>query len=311
MKNNYILEVTGLNKSFCGKKVIDNVSFKFCAGDVFGFLGSNGAGKTTIIRMILQLIKADSGTVKVNGYDIKENFLQAIQGVGAIVETPSFYADLSGYQNLVQIANLHPGLPKSRINEVLEVVGLTRRAKDKAKTYSLGMRQRLGIARALLNHPKLIFLDEPTNGLDPQGIIEVRAMISQLAIEQGITFFITSHLLYEVEQVCNKVAILHQGKIITEGQVKELLKSDREVAQVYTREGVKAANLLEKLDYVRSVRVLANGIEVEMIKGNSGRLISLLVSESVIVDYIVPKEQSLEGLFIQLTKGGESYVELN
>lgn len=309
METGYVLEVDGLSKSFGRKKIIDDVSFKVNAGDVFGFLGPNGAGKTTIIRIILQLVHADSGSVVINGYDLKKDFVQAIRSVGAIVETPSFYTDLTGYQNLVQIANLHPGIPKSRIDEVLAIAGLTGRARDKVITYSLGMKQRLGIARALLNYPRLVFLDEPTNGLDPQGIIEVREMISQLALEQDITFFITSHLMHEVEQVCNKVAILDQGKIITQGMVKELLKSDREIVQFHTREQDQAASLLGQLDYVKSHRPLAIGLEVELAKGYSGKLNHLFSSHNIVVDYIIPKEQNLEELFIQLTKGGKSHVK--
>jgi ABC-type multidrug transport system ATPase subunit len=175
---------------------------------VFGFLGPNGAGKTTTIRMILGLIKADSGSAEINGYDTKKDFLKAISSVGAVIKTPEFYSYLSAYQNLALIRNLHPNVPKKRIGEILDIVGLADRAADKVDTYSLGMKQRLGIARALLNYPKLVILDEPTNGLDPQGIKEVREMILQLALEQDITFFISSHLLTRGRLLLAKVMSL-------------------------------------------------------------------------------------------------------
>jgi len=216
-----VLEVFRINKSFGSKRVVSDLSFNVAKGDIFGFLGPNGAGKTTTIRMMLGLISIDSGSVKINGFDIRKNFSQAIGRVGAVVETPNFHLYLSGYRNLKLVANLHPEVPKSRIEEVLEIVGLASRAGDKVKTYSLGMKQRLGLARALLNQPSLVFLDEPTNGLDPQGIIEIREMISQLAIEQDITFFITSHQLHEVEQICNKVAILKEGRLLAKVPVPQ------------------------------------------------------------------------------------------
>jgi ABC-2 type transport system ATP-binding protein len=305
MRKKNVLEVSHINKKYGDKKVVSDLSFQVSEGDVFGFLGPNGAGKTTTIRMILGLISKDSGTVKMNGFDIVENFNQAISQVGAVVETPKFYSYLSGYHNLRLIANLHPELPKSRVEEVLEIVGLSQRGKDKVKTYSLGMRQRLGLAMALLNHPKLVFLDEPTNGLDPQGMIEIREMISQLAIEQDITFFITSHLLYEVEQICNKVAILKEGHLITQSPVKELLNTKNEKVEIITNEVSAALGILKDRSFVKSVAQAENGLMVELDKGCSSQLNQLLVSQQIKVDYLIPKHQSLEQLYIGLTEGGK------
>lgn len=305
MSKRNILEVSHINKSFGNKKVVSDLSFSVIQGDVFGFLGPNGAGKTTTIRMMLGLITMDSGSVYINGYDIKENFNRAISKVGAVVETPKFFPYLSGYHNLRIIAKLHPELPETRIDEVLEIVGLASRAKDKVKTYSLGMRQRLGLARALLNHPSLVFLDEPTNGLDPQGMIEIRAMISQLAIEQDITFFITSHLLYEVEQICNKVAILKDGKLIAQSPVKELLETQKEQVEIVTREVSKASRILQGSSSIQSIVSSANGLVVEIDKGLSSEINRLLVSQQVKVDYLIPSNQSLEQLFIEITEGGQ------
>ncbi|UUI42043.1 ABC transporter ATP-binding protein [Oceanobacillus oncorhynchi] len=218
-----LLETHKLTKSFQGKTIIDNLNLNIKKGDVYGFLGRNGQGKTTTIRMLTGLIFPDSGEVVINGLNIRGDFKQAISQIGAIVENPVFYDYLSGYENLSLMVNLIPGIGKEKINEVLELVGLTRRAKDKVAAYSLGMKQRLGIANALLNDPQLIILDEPTNGLDPQGMIEIKEMILQLSSKKEITFFISSHLLHEVSQICNRVGILNDGKLLAEGDVSELI----------------------------------------------------------------------------------------
>lgn len=301
-----VLEVSRINKSFGDKKVVSDLSFSVMKGDVFGFLGPNGSGKTTTIRMLLGLIAMDSGSVKINGYDTKTDFNRAIGKVGAVVETPKFYPYLSAYHNLRLIANLHPELPESRIEEVLEIVGLASRAKDKVKTYSLGMKQRLGLARALLNHPGLVFLDEPSNGLDPQGMIEIREMISQLALEQDISFFITSHLLYEVEQICNKVAILKEGRLITQIPIKALSASQNEKVEIITGQIGPAMEILRGRSIVKSITPSAQGVTVEIEKGCSDRINQLLVSQQVAVDYLIPKNQTLEELFIKLTEGGKN-----
>lgn len=221
-----LLETRKLSKSFQGKTIIDNLEIKIKKGDVYGFLGRNGQGKTTTIRMLTGLIFPDSGEVWINGLSLKSDFKRAISQIGAIVEYPTFYGYLSGYENLSLMANLIPGINKAKIAEVLDICGLTSRAKDKVSTYSLGMKQRLGIANALLNDPQLIILDEPTNGLDPQGMIEMKEMISQLSSEKNITFFISSHLLHEVGQICNRVGIINDGKLLAEGEVSELIDNN-------------------------------------------------------------------------------------
>jgi len=235
MISNPLLETRNLTKSFRGRKIVDNLNLKVMKGDVYGFLGRNGQGKTTTIRMITGLIFPDSGDVMINGYNLKTDFKRAISQIGAIVESPTFYDYLSGHENLSLMANLVPGLNKSRIDEVLEIVRLTNRAKDKVKTYSLGMKQRLGIANALLNNPQLIILDEPTNGLDPQGMKEIKEMIVQLSSEKNITFFISSHLLHEMQQLCNRIGIINDGKLLVEGSIKELVgnPTDNSLEKLY------------------------------------------------------------------------------
>lgn len=201
-----VLEIKNLSKKFNNITAVNRVNLQLEKGDTFGFLGPNGAGKTTTIRMILGLVHSDGGEIYINGIDTRKNFKKAIEKVAAIVETPRFYPYLSAYKNLELIANLHGDIPASRIYELLELVGLKDRSKSKVKTFSLGMKQRLGIARALINDPDFVILDEPTNGLDPQGIREVRDLIRFLNAEKNITFFISTHILSEVKQICNKVA---------------------------------------------------------------------------------------------------------
>lgn len=208
-----LLEVSEISKSFRNVQVVEDMSFKVYEGDVVGFIGPNGAGKTTIIRMILNLIHRDGGTVKIGGYNIDHEFGQAMKKVGAIVENPSFHGNLSGYKNLKLVANLN-NVTEQRIWEVLNLVQLQARAKDKVKEYSLGMKQRLGIAISLLKKPELLILDEPTNGLDPQGIRDMRTMIKELAKKEKIGLLISSHILHELEQVCTRFLILNKGKLL-------------------------------------------------------------------------------------------------
>lgn len=298
----YILEISHLTKSFAKHQVLKNVSLQVPRGQVFGFLGPNGAGKTTLIRVVLGLIRPEQGTVLLAGYNTRTEFKKAIAKVGAVVETPKFFDALSGYQNLILVKNLHRHVTAARIQEVLELTGLTERADDKVATYSLGMKQRLGIARALVNYPELIFLDEPMNGLDPQGIIEVRALIQALR-RQGITVFITSHLLHEVEQVCDQIAIIQNGAIITQGRLDELLRQETEVVEIYTSQPAAAAERLQKVSYVKKCSVCEDRLLVEIEKGASAALNRLLVTDNLQVNYLIPRKHSLEEFFIELAYG--------
>lgn len=301
-----IIEVTGLSKSFGKRKVIDNIGFSVEEGDIYGFLGQNGSGKTTTIRMLLNLIRPDAGEIKLNSFDLKKDFFNAIKEVGAIVEIPKFYTYLSGRRNLLLMANLIPGIVNTKVDEALDMVGLSERSNDKVKTYSLGMMQRLGIANALLNDPKMVILDEPTNGLDPQGMKGIRDIICALASEKKITFFLSTHLLYEVEQVCNKVAILHQGKILAEGMVKELLDIDFESLEVYTPHFDKLKETTKNLHYIRSVDRFEKGAKLKLERGYSAELNRYLISNNIDVEYLIPRTQSLESYFINLTGGGNN-----
>lgn len=215
-----ILKCENLKKQVKNKVIVENISFSVNDGDVIGLIGANGAGKTTIIKLILGLIKLTEGKVHINGFDIEEDFIKAIEKVGAIVETPDLYMYLSGYDNLKITANNYKNIPKSRIDEVVKLVGLENRIKDKVSTYSLGMRQRLGIAEAIINNPQLLILDEPTNGLDIEGIIEIRNLIKSLS-EKGIAILISSHNLTEIENVCNRIIAIKSGNIIVDEPIEE------------------------------------------------------------------------------------------
>ena len=209
-----ILKCENLKKQVKNKVIVENISFSMDKGDVVGFIGPNGAGKTTTIKVILGLIKLTEGKVYIDGYDIQKNFIKAMEKVGAIVETPDLYMYLSGYDNLKLTANNYKNITKERMNEVIKKVGLENRIKDKVSTYSLGMRQRLGIAEAIINSPELLILDEPTNGLDIEGTIEIRNLIKELSNE-GIAILISSHNLTEIDNICNRIIAIKNGKIIT------------------------------------------------------------------------------------------------
>ena len=220
-----VLECKNLKKKFGKKEVIHGVSFNIEEGDILGFIGPNGAGKTTTIKLILGLQGIDEGTVLINGFDVEKDFVKAIEKVGTIVENPDMYMYLSGKQNLLLAKNLYKDITKERINEVVKLVGLENRINDKVSKYSLGMRQRLGIAQAILHKPNLLILDEPTNGLDPEGIVELRNLLKKLAKEEKIAILISSHNLLELESFCNKVCIIKNGEIIEESTIKELKKT--------------------------------------------------------------------------------------
>lgn len=282
-----ILTLTEVSKAYKKKKVVDRVNLNVSRGDIVGFLGPNGAGKTTIIRMILGLVHPDQGKIIIDNYDIKKDFRKAISRVGGIVETPDFYLQLTGYQNLILIANMHPRVDHKRIEAVLDLVGLADNAKNKVGTYSLGMKQRLGIARALINYPRIVFLDEPMNGLDPKGMQDIKAIIRQLNRSEGITFFITSHLLHEIEQLCNKVSILVKGKVVAEGSMKELLSNEQEFIEVHTT-SPGTLEILGQLDFVRTCKDLGGKFLVEIKKGYAGELNRRLLTAGISVNYLIP-----------------------
>lgn len=219
-----ILEVTGLTKLYKNKRGVKDINFTIYKGEIFGFLGPNGAGKTTVMKAITGLNRFDSGKVEILGNNLKEQFEKALRNVGAIIEKADVYEYMSAYNNLKLVARFYPDISKKEINEILEVVHLTEYKHEKAKNFSLGMKQRLALAMALLPKPALVILDEPTNGLDIEGIVEIRNLIKKLAKEQNITFFISSHQVHELELICNRIAIIYKGNLINNGEEIKIIK---------------------------------------------------------------------------------------
>lgn len=292
-----VLEVHDLNKSYGKKQVLFDVSFEVNSGEILGFIGPNGAGKTTTIKLILGLQFADSGEVVINGFNISKDREKAIEKVGAIVENPDLYQYLSGRTNLEMVARLYKDVTKDRIEEVIKLVGLENRIDDKVSKYSLGMRQRLGIAAALINKPNLLILDEPTNGLDPEGIKELRELLKKLAKKEEVAVLISSHNLAELESFCNVVSIIQNGKVLKTSRVKDLKKNDNE----YYLE-------LDKLDGIDSLikaytKVKENVIKVMASKEEVADFIDKLVRDGFKIYECKMVEISLEDAFLQMTGG--------
>ncbi|EMG28384.1 ABC transporter ATP-binding protein [Listeria fleischmannii 1991] len=296
----YALEVKQVSKKIKKRMIISDISFQVKPGEIFGFLGPNGAGKTTTIRMLVGLMKPSSGTILIGGYDIRKDFKKAMQNLGSIVENPEFYPFLTGEENLAYFARMDNSIPKERIQEVAALVHMEGRLKDRVSTYSLGMRQRLGIAQALLSKPKLLILDEPTNGLDPSGIHEMRDFIETLVKETGISVLVSSHLLAEIELLCDRVAIMTEGKIILTDTTQHLLES-REQIRIEAEPQNAARDILSSY-----TDVLENGPFLYMKKSNDVSFWNQkLVENRILVHRIERLKPSLEDLFLELTKGGE------
>jgi|AntRauTorckE6833_2_1112554.scaffolds.fasta_scaffold00117_17 ABC-2 type transport system ATP-binding protein len=299
--DNEILRIENLQKRFGNVEAVKNVNLKINKGDIFGFLGPNGAGKSTTIRMILGLVKPDNGCVVINGYSLKNDYKNALTNVGAMVETPSFYEFMTGYENLKLTANLYKDLKHVDLLKVIKIVGLKKKANEKVKGYSVGMKQRLGIARALLNDPELIILDEPTSGLDPQGKKEIRKLITNLSKTKNITFFICTHLLNEVEQICNRVAILQEGQIISNRLLTE--DSNNKWIKIYTKQKDDVYQLLKDYEGVYDIRQSENAVEINVERDVIEEINTLLFSRNIKIKYIVPKVESLENYYFDKTGG--------
>ncbi|PTM58308.1 ABC transporter ATP-binding protein [Desmospora activa] len=299
-----VLSVRGLHKTISKRKIIHDVSFDVLEGEVFGFLGPNGAGKTTTIRMLVGLIRPTGGTVTIGGHDLSRHFTHAIRQVGAIVENPEMYPYLTGRENLEHFARMEGPISYERIEEVVKLVELTERIDDTVKTYSLGMRQRLGIAQALLRQPQLLILDEPTNGLDPAGIREMRGFIQRLAKEEGISVFISSHILHEVQTLCDRVAIISNGKVIRTGPVSQLLEGEPPVEwRLHPIEkGMEVLRSLASvtaLEYLPDNGIIRTHLPQEAIAAANGALLNAGVQ----VTEIRQKHPTLEDVFLQMTEG--------
>lgn len=306
-----ILETVDITKTFGHRTAVDGLNLRVLEGDVYGFLGPNGAGKSTTIRMLTGLVRPSSGTASMIGCDIRYEHVKALKDVGALVESPAFYKYLSARENLKIFSRLSGACDSKRIDQVLDVVGLLDRANDKVKTFSHGMSQRLGIAQALLPNPKLVILDEPTNGLDPQGMRDVRELLLRLAHEEKVTVFLSSHLLHEVEQVCTRVGIINHGKLIAEGSVKELLRSDTERIEVKVGGLETALEVLATLEWASvhpTTESYVDGygtITVSIPADRIPEMNRVLVNAGVDIYAVTPKLSSLEDLFFELVEEGE------
>jgi ABC-2 type transport system ATP-binding protein len=269
-------------------------------GDILGFIGPNGAGKTTTIKLILGLQNITSGKVYINGYDIEENFKKAIENVGTIVESPDLYMYMSGYENLKLVANLYKNVDKKRIDEIVKLVGLENRIKDKVSKYSLGMRQRLGIAQALLHRPKLLILDEPTNGLDPEGIKEVKVLLKKLAEQENMAILISSHNLAELDTFCNKISIIKNGEIVETNDIDAFKKDIKN--NCYILEVEDSSVIGSIIDYKMDI-LTETEVRVYIEKEKVPLLIKELVLRNVKIYNVSEENLSLEDAFLKKTGG--------
>lgn len=289
-----LLECQDLCKSFGKKQILKNVSFELDEGDILAFIGPNGSGKTTTIKLILGLQGIDKGSVNINSFDIKKDFVKAIEKVGAIVENPDTYMYLSGWDNLKLTANMYKNISDEAIKDIVKLVDLETRIHDKVSKYSLGMRQRLGIARALINKPNILILDEPTNGLDPEGIKDLRNLLKKLA-KEGMGILISSHNLAELESFCNKVLIIDNGTIIETSEVKEFKNNDNKY--VFT------VSSTEKLDIEGIYELSKTKFSFNGDKESIAKIVKKLVKENIDVYEVKMQELTLEEAFLKKTGG--------
>jgi ABC-2 type transport system ATP-binding protein len=297
-----LVEVERLSKSFGRVRALRDVSFTVDEGEILGFLGPNGAGKTTTIRILLGLLHADGGTAKIGGHDCWADHARAARFFGATLEQPGFYGFLSGRENLRQFARMLGSVTEKQITDLLALVGMTERGDDKVKRYSMGMRQRLALAQALLGKPRLLVLDEPTNGLDPNGIHGLRILLRNLANEQGLTIFFSSHLLSEVEELCDRVVVLHRGEVKASGPLSELMNVKGFRYRIDVSDVDEALKIIRAVDGARAEPgTIKDSINVTADQDLARKINHALVSAGVGVDQLVRTEQGLEDIYIELT----------
>lgn len=304
MSSDTVLRTVGLGKRFRDRWAVRGLELTVRRGEIYGFLGPNGAGKSTTIRMLLSLVRPTEGHVELFGRPLATSRRDALARAGGLVERPDFYLALSGRRNLQIIAALRGGVPEREIDALLDLVGLFDRRHDRVKTYSHGMKQRLGIAQALLGHPELVILDEPTVGLDPQGMKEVREMIVRLSAEQKMTIFLSSHLLHEIEQSATSMAIIHRGSLVVQGEVRTLLNDRDAPVRIEAEPARRALELLAGLPFVADLRSEGEWLEARIPRDRIAETNRLLVQMGIEVRTLAPK-RSLEELFLSLTRSEE------
>jgi ABC-2 type transport system ATP-binding protein len=295
------LSATNLTKVIGARTIVDDVSFHLNAGEVFGFLGPNGAGKTTTIRMLVGLIKPTRGSVTVCDYDLHKDFERAMRCIGCIVENPDLYRFMTGRENLEHFARML-GVASTEIERVASLVNLAGRLDQRVGTYSLGMRQRLGIAQAMLGDPRVLILDEPANGLDPAGIREIRELLRNLAAERGLAVFISSHLLAEIELTADRVAIIHKGRILRTGSVRELISNQRAM-EIRVDDAARAESIVRARGI--DVTVIDHTLLLPIEEADAPPVLAALTQNGVAVFHARQRVQSLEEMFLEAT-GGES-----
>jgi ABC-2 type transport system ATP-binding protein len=298
-----IVEIKNLKKVIGDKTIIHGISMDVFPGEVFGFLGPNGAGKTTTIRMMVGLMGITEGQVLINGFSIEKNFEKAISHVGGIIENPEMYKFLSGYDNLLQYARMLPvPVKKERINEIVKLVGLEKRIHEKVKGYSLGMRQRLGLAQALLHSPALLILDEPTNGLDPAGIREIRTYIRKIAHEEGIAVFVSSHMLSEMQLMCDRIGIIQDGHLVSVETVGDFV-GDKVNTVIEVEPIEKAREFIETTHPDLNPTVNGNELLVSATREKVPALVKALAENEFSIYKISSGNRTLEEKFLEMTEG--------
>ncbi|AYC28576.1 ABC transporter ATP-binding protein [Paenisporosarcina cavernae] len=295
-----IVELRNLSKTIGSKKIIKNLNLSLYPGQITGFLGPNGAGKTTTIRMMAGLMKPTSGEVWIEGQSNQTHFEETMQKMGVIVENPEMYKFMSGWKNLVHFARMHKGVDENRIREVVAQVGMEKRIHEKVSTYSLGMRQRLGLAQALLHRPKFLILDEPTNGLDPAGIREFRTYLRQIAEQDGVSVFVSSHLLSEIELMCDRIAVIQNGELI---DIREMHQTTESFYYLQAEPSDALTAVLG--NKVQDVTAHNKGYVLAITEAEVPSLISELVANGVAIYQIAPFKKTLEDQFLEMTGGGQ------
>lgn len=296
------LALQDLCKRFGRIRAVDCLSLEVPPGQMTGFLGPNGAGKSTTLYMIPRLVRPSGGRISIFGVDIWQDFKKAIRSVGVMVEAPAFYDYLSGRKNLELAARILGGVPRNDIDEILERIGLTDRQRDKVRTYSMGMKQRLGIGRAMLGLPRLLILDEPTNGMDPEGTREILTFLRERVQKDGLSVFISSHLLYEVEEYCDTVFVINKGRLIASGQVKDILKPHERIVRVTFEGKVPDGKTLMAEERIKYVESLApNSLEIILTADDSVWLNRHLLEMGFKVAAISPRQKTLKEFFLSVT----------
>ena len=297
-----VLNLNNLTKVYGSKKVVNSINLSLFPGQIYGFVGPNGAGKSTTLKMITGLVPPTDGNVRICGFSIEKNFKRAISNIGAVVEMPQFYPYLSGLKNLQLMAKFYDKNATKRIGEIVKLVGMENRIKDKFGTYSLGMKQRVGIAQALLNKPKLLILDEPTNGLDPNGIIEIRNILRSLAEKENMAIVISSHNLAELELICDTIGVIHNGKIIDQKSMRDIkqLVDENQRVQLLCNYPHYSALLLKEEYKLQNIKIVGNSIILPLKDKDLATVISFLMSKKIKIFGINKMEKSLEELYLEI-----------